>query len=1155
MARQDMRFSPTAFEAFHLDFLALRRQLEECALKTSNRSVQTYAQVLIPLPGKGLQAFQVYESPVMASALQEKYPEIRTYTGHHIEDPRQVLKLDVGPSGLHAMVFGAKGTAVIEPMFAGDKDKYMAFQKADLSPADFRCHVEGNAFFPEEGRRQGGGGTNPTGTELRTYRIAIGATGEYTTFHGGTKAQAMAAIVTTMNRVNGIYERDFTVTMVIVPNNDTLIYTDPNTDPYTNNNLGTILGENQDLCDSLIGTANYDIGHVFGTAGGGLAGVGVVCGGSKAIGATGLGSPVGDVFSVDYVSHEIGHQFSGGHTFNDCGGQAGDSYEPGSGVTIMAYAGLCGASNLQSNSVDQFHVNTYDEVVFFTQTGNGNNCPVVTNTGNNPPLVTVPVGGFHIPYQTPFELVASAVDPEGDSLTYCWEQFDLGPQAHPDSAVGTAPLFRTWPAGKDSIRICPQISDLVNNVHTIGELLPQFGREMNFRVLVRDNVVGGGAADYGHLTFQVADSAGPFAVVSPNGGQFWTVGDIQTVTWDVANSNLAPVNCQAVDIWLSEDGGWTYPHLLASNRPNTGAATITVPNVVGNGIRIKVKAADNIFFDISDNNSIVSPALAPDYTVTVNAPLQTLCGSDTVVYVIELDTLMGFSDSVSLGLIGNPAGTAYTFSGNPTLPPGTVLLSVYDTSAFTPGDYTMTLQANASSGIKNLPLTLRLRDGAPAPVSLIAPFNGATNVLGSSPFSWNPLPFANSYSIEISENPGFSPIVQSATGLLSPSYSPLPALNPNTIYYWRVKADQSDCGPGPWSPVFSFQTELLQCAVYMSIDTPVFISNQGTPTVYSQLQITQNILLSDVNVVDFSGVHTWMSDMNFRLISPNGDSIPLFGNICGSDDDWDLSFDDAATNGAIPCPPTSGLSYQPLSPLSVLNGSNAMGTWFMEAFDDTNQDGGYLQSWGLELCGPPLNNAIPSLALVGASISQGDTLLISDAHLDGDCSPTSNVLEYTLTALPSHGQLLLNGIPLAVGDSFSQSDIDNNLLTYVHNGQNANPDQFEFIVYCPAGGYTGGLVFPIGVSPVVGLVAPHIQRFDVYPNPSSSVVKLRFEGSSSALYQLQMVDLMGRIVLEKSVFSGENVIDHSGLGAGLYHCRLLREGRMVGEKKLVVLGR
>ena len=420
-----------------------------------------------------------------------------------------------------------------------------------------------------------------------------------------------------------------------------------------------MLAENQQLCDSLIGPENYEVGHVFGTAGGGVAG-GRVCNNGKARGVTGLGNPIGDVFDVDYVSHEIGHQFAAGHTFNNCGGgQGGPAYEPGSGVTIMAYAGLCGGSNLQPNSIDQFHVGSYDQVIQYSQVANGNNCPMVTETGNTPPMVDVGEGGFFIPYNTPFELTGTASDVDGDSLTYCWEQFDLGPPVHPDSAVGTAPLFRTWKPVNHPTRIFPRIEDLVTNTHTIGELLPQFGRELNFRMTVRDNAIEGGGVDYDQITFFAADSSGNFRVLSPNGGQIWTVGELQTIVWDVADSDQFPVNCYNIDILLSEDGGYTYPHLIAADRENNGTAVITVPNIVGNEIRIKVKASDNIFFDISNNNNIILPPANPDFTISSVNPVDTICGSEVAMFQIELDSIIEFSEPIHLTVLDPINGATF----------------------------------------------------------------------------------------------------------------------------------------------------------------------------------------------------------------------------------------------------------------------------------------------------------------------------------------------------------------------------------------------------------------------------------------------------------------------------------------------------------------
>ena len=276
---------------------------------------------------------------------------------------------------------------------------------------------------------------------------------------------------------------------------------------------------------------------------------------------------------------------------------------------------------------------------------------------------------FIFPYATPFELTGIAIDQESDSLTYCWEQFDLGPSVHPDSAVGTAPLFRSWQPVNSPTRIFPRIEDLVSNTHTIGELLPQFGRELNFRLTVRDNRSGGGGVDYDQITFYTTDSSGHFRLITPDNGQIWTVGSLETVSWDVANSDQTPVNCQQVNIWLSEDGGYTYPHLIAENRENNGVAVITVPNITGNQIRLKVKAADNIFFDVSNANNVILPAINPDFTISVDNPVAIICGNESATYAIELDTLLNFQEAINMDIIGQPTGSTFSFSSNNVVPP------------------------------------------------------------------------------------------------------------------------------------------------------------------------------------------------------------------------------------------------------------------------------------------------------------------------------------------------------------------------------------------------------------------------------------------------------------------------------------------------------
>ncbi|MFD2453712.1 reprolysin-like metallopeptidase [Ideonella paludis] len=337
----------------------------------------------------------------------------------------------------------------------------------------------------------------------------------------------MAELVTLTNRVTGVYEREVGIQLQLVEGTDEVIYTDPATDPYTNDDGGKMLSQNIWTLKSVLGNGSFDIGHVVSTGGGGVAYLGVVCDKRfKAGGVTGLGAPVNDAFYIDYVAHEMGHQFGANHTFNSqsgaCAGNREPSvaYEPGSGSTIMAYAGICDADDLQPHSDPQFHSASFDEIVRYTRTGGGAACAVVTPTGNRAPSVSVPAGGFTIPAQTPFELTGQASDPDGDTLSYQWEQRDLGAAGSPNQPDASAPLFRSFPPTASATRSFPQLSDLLGNTQTLGEILPRVSRDLNFRLTVRDDQAApsaGGVAS-ADLSFKVSAAAGPFKLTSPNTG-------------------------------------------------------------------------------------------------------------------------------------------------------------------------------------------------------------------------------------------------------------------------------------------------------------------------------------------------------------------------------------------------------------------------------------------------------------------------------------------------------------------------------------------------------------------------------------------------------------------------------------------------------------
>lgn len=591
--------------------------------------------VELPVANGELQKFKVFNAPVMAVQLQDKYPSIQSYVAQGIDDPSAVARISISNLGVHAMISsGNYPTIYIDPYTVDNK--YYAVYESKSSSSNiepFACLVFDDA--QEVGQEEMIKNTyNANDGTLRTYRLALACTRQYANFHLNHQGVPLTAgeydkkeaILSEMNvamtRINGIFERDLAVTMELVENNDELIFLDAATDPYSNNNAFAMLSQNQSTIDSIIGNFNYDIGHVFSTGGGGVAYLASVCTPYyKAGGVTGLTSPISDSFYIDYVSHEMGHQFGANHSFNgnaaSCGSNRNDStaMEPGSGSTIMGYAGICTPQNVQIGSDSYFHSISIQEI--WTNISYYSLCATETNTNNQPPIVDAGID-FTIPISTPFILEGVATDPDSDELTYVWEQMDNQIAQQPPVSTSTqGPLFRTMEPTDKSYRYFPSMETILNgNTENTWEVIPSVARSMNFRLTVRDNRAGGGATGKDDKTIIVSDNAGPFIITSQNSATTWGTNSEETITWDVADTDLGPVNCAKVDILMSTDGGYTYPITLAQNIPNIGEAQITVPNEETNMARIMVKASDNIFFDVNDSNIIISESMGvEDYVI------------------------------------------------------------------------------------------------------------------------------------------------------------------------------------------------------------------------------------------------------------------------------------------------------------------------------------------------------------------------------------------------------------------------------------------------------------------------------------------------------------------------------------------------------------
>ncbi|MCC7465497.1 MAG: T9SS type A sorting domain-containing protein, partial [Saprospiraceae bacterium] len=895
---------------------------------------------------------------------------------------------------------------------------------------------------------------------LRRYRLALACTGEYAFFHGGTKPLVLAAMTTSMNRVNGVYERDFAVTMQIIANNDVLIFLNGATDPYNNGDGGAMLGQNQNTCNNLIGVANYDIGHVFSTGGGGIAGLNVVCGTSKANGVTGQGSPVGDPFDIDYVAHEMGHQFGGNHTYGNCGGNVNspNAVEPGSGTTIMAYAGICGPQqNVANNSEDIFHGYNMLEMGAFIYTGGGNTCPVKINTGNNNPVVDAGPNRV-IPKSTPFALTATGSDVDGDTLTYTWEQMDFGNAPSPPVSTATSgPLFRSYKGNTSPTRVFPRLQDLVNNVNSTWEELPGVARNMNFRVTARDNDWYAGCTDEDDMQITVSAASGPFLVTSPNTNVTWSVGSTQTITWDVANTTAAPVSCANVRITLSTDGGFTYPVELAASVPNTGSADIIVPNNISTTCRVRVEAVGNIFFDISNTNfTIIS---APTFLMNLSTGNVQVCAGQDAEFSINLAAVAGYNTPADITVTGIPAGSTLAINPNPVTPGSAATVTISGLTLAMAGDYPLSITAVSGVITRTGNVMLSVLPGLPGVPVGVSPAQGATSVSTTVTLTWDAVNFASGYSIEVATNPSFEPTSVVVDGLTGNTFTDVSGLQLETVYYWRLRA-LNDCGGSELSPVYAFQTGKNTCGQnFSSTDVPKTIPVAATVApVVSNLNIAANKFVGDVNVsVTFN--HTYVGDLLAWLVSPTNDSVLLFDQPgdpavqfgCPGRN-GNLTFDDQAAQSAATLegqcnntPPALNGAFQPIESLNVFNGKNAQGNWkFVMGDNYPDEDGGAITAWSLSFCFIDSIGAGNILVNSPLSVLSAQTETIFQSHLSMEISGIPGQGVYTLLSLPEHGTISLNGTPLGIGDTFTQEDINNGVLTYTHNGDDFTTDSFHF---------------------------------------------------------------------------------------------------------------
>lgn len=634
-------------------------------------SGQTGKIVSIPNVEGNMEKFEVWEASNFHPDLQAKFPDIRSYVGIGIDDPYAYLRFSLSPEGIQTMTLRPGKSEFIEP-YTEDKSRYIVFDskkhRAHGAQA-WECSTpETSALTTEMSElvNNGQGNTNKSNAGVfKTFRLAMSVTGEYSQYFGGTVAGAMSGVNATMTRANGVFEKDFALTLALVANNEDVIYTNPATDPYTNpGNIEVTQGQLYSTLNSVIGFDNYDIGHIFHrSGGGGSAGcIGCICIANKGKGYTspGYGPPAGDDFDIDYVAHEIGHQLGANHTFTAAWYEGPAQVEPGSGSTIMGYAGL--GYNVQPHSDDYFSFKSVEQV---QANLNIRNCSTDTPiTGNGAPTADAGAN-YDIPKGTAFKLTGTATDPDNDPLLYNWEQSNpgnastTGANSRVSFTKAIGPNFRSLPHKTEPVRYFPALEhyllyDVTENENfwrQQWEAITTISRVFNFKFTVRDHNPAGPQTAIATTKISVRD-VGPFKITSPSVGQSV---DLSTgkllVEWDVAGTDQAPINTTNVRILLSTDNGANFT-VIKEDTANDGSELVDIPvgTVAGNNARVIVEAKDNVYYALSKKFSFTG--------------------------------VMGTSDINNLsnaGIFPNPNNGQFTFKAD-NVKKGNVKTIIYDTA-------------------------------------------------------------------------------------------------------------------------------------------------------------------------------------------------------------------------------------------------------------------------------------------------------------------------------------------------------------------------------------------------------------------------------------------------------------------------------------------
>jgi subtilisin-like proprotein convertase family protein len=1137
-------YMPTSFSAMELDYDNFINELSNAPLEFTASRENKYIQ--LPLPSGELVNLRLVSSPVMESELAAKYPSIQSFKVYS-DDKNYFGRFDISPYGLRAVLTTPEGDMYIDPYLKEEKTVYISYylkngtEPRDIAPACGVNHAEYKALESQSTNKSRFENVN-----LHKYRLALACTGEWGKVRG-TVEKALADMNTSVNRLNQIYEKEFATRLVIINENDKLIHLDPATDPYLKPTSGReTMGQNTDVINSiLVNSGKYDLGHVYTNTCsdvGGVAMLGSLCQLNKGNGCSCFYDNL-IYITVEVTAHEMGHQFSANHTFNNCNADAArppsNGYEPGGGSTIMSYAQLCGPNSFTSASEDYYHQASLLEI--YNHLRGDNTCAEKVPIANTAPTVKIKTPqNIVIPIGTYFVLDAEGFDADGDKLRYGFEQKNSDANECPlGQPTGVCPLFRSYRPDTLPYRVFPNKSRILAGQNSSDEILPFYSRTLDFAVTVRDQNPLGGVAAWEEVQIKADESAGPFKVIFPNNGEAQEAGTVLPISWDVAKTDKAPINCKYVDIYISRKSAVHVSDknllLLAGRVPNTGSANVQIPGTLGNDARILIKSSDNIFFDLSNFRFSVTKSSKPRAFVSVDKYYENICSPNKASIKINSEAIEGYNGVLSYGVGTLPTGLTAKFANNSAnvgientldlnaateLPTGTYVI-----------DYFIATEANDTLR-KKMEINVISTDFSS--LATLLPLNGERDAELPT-FTWNGSSNALSYQIEVSKDPTFA-TVEFSKNVTEPTYKHFKTFDKKSVFFWRVKAINS-CKEGDWSDAKSFGTLTQDCKVYSAIGLPSNISASGTPKIESKINVPTGSNISDVNITKLKINHTNFKDLTGTLVDPSGKRVILWNAQCPKSLNIEILIDDQAPN-PFSCSNTASGQYKPEEKLSAFNGLNATGAWTLEIKDNASGSGGKLEAFDLEICAsvsvenPTLVNYNP-LSIIPTDIGS----ITSNLLLAEDKNNTASELTFTVVKPTQKGEIRLNGNALSLGSTFTQDDINSNKVTYAYKGTGNLPtnDAFNFIVKDTEGGWAGINTFNIEIKETVAtsdVLDPSL--ISVYPNPSNGIFNVSLNGNSANFNKVKVYNALGKLVNYQQVIGKNTVIDLNAQATGVY---------------------